>query len=118
MAPDPMTPAGHASRSETLLSRVLGGMSVFALDGSAGSDHLGRPPRCRRFRNFVECLSPLRFSLALVWTAEARQEHLLAVCRVGWPGYGSNRWRCYLRMMNVTETPDSKCSGSRFAAAD
>jgi uncharacterized protein with PQ loop repeat len=31
MAPDPMTPAGHASRSETVLSRVLGGMSVFTL---------------------------------------------------------------------------------------
>ena len=31
MAPDPMTPAGHASRSETVLSRVLGGMSIFTL---------------------------------------------------------------------------------------
>jgi len=31
MAPDPMTPAGHASSSETVLSRVLGGMSVFTL---------------------------------------------------------------------------------------
>ena len=31
MAPDPMTPAGRASRSETALSRVLGGMSVFTL---------------------------------------------------------------------------------------
>ncbi len=31
MAPDPMTPAGHASLSETVLSRVLGGMSVFTL---------------------------------------------------------------------------------------
>lgn len=31
MAPDPMTPAGHASVSETVLSRVLGGMSVFTL---------------------------------------------------------------------------------------
>jgi uncharacterized protein with PQ loop repeat len=31
MAPDPMTPAGHASRSDTVLSRVLGGMSVFTL---------------------------------------------------------------------------------------
>jgi uncharacterized protein with PQ loop repeat len=31
MAPDPTTPAGHASRSETALSRVLGGMSVFTM---------------------------------------------------------------------------------------
>lgn len=31
MAPDPITPAGDASRSDTLLSRVLGGMSVFTL---------------------------------------------------------------------------------------
>lgn len=31
MAPDPMTPADPASRSETVLSRVLGGMSVFTL---------------------------------------------------------------------------------------
>ena len=31
MVPDPMTPAGHASRSETVLSRVLGGMSIFTL---------------------------------------------------------------------------------------
>jgi len=31
MAPDPTTPAGQASRSETLLRRVLGGMSVFTL---------------------------------------------------------------------------------------
>lgn len=31
MAPDPITPAGHAARSETILSRVLGGMSVFTL---------------------------------------------------------------------------------------
>jgi uncharacterized protein with PQ loop repeat len=31
MAPDPTTPAGHASLSETVLSRVLGGMSVFTL---------------------------------------------------------------------------------------
>ena len=31
MAPDPTTPAGHASRSETLLRRVLGGMSVFTM---------------------------------------------------------------------------------------
>jgi uncharacterized protein with PQ loop repeat len=31
MAPDPTTHAGHASRSETLFSRVLGAMSVFTL---------------------------------------------------------------------------------------
>jgi len=31
MAPDPMTPAGHASRSDTVLRRLLGGMSVFTL---------------------------------------------------------------------------------------
>ena len=28
MAPDPMTSAGHASRSDTVLSRVLGGTCV------------------------------------------------------------------------------------------
>jgi len=31
MAPDPTTPAGDTSRSETVLSRILGGMSVFTL---------------------------------------------------------------------------------------
>jgi uncharacterized protein with PQ loop repeat len=31
MAPDPTTPAAQASQSETLLRRVLGGMSVFTL---------------------------------------------------------------------------------------
>src|SRR6185503_528248 len=31
MSPDPTTPAGVASRSETLFSRVLGGMSAFTL---------------------------------------------------------------------------------------
>jgi uncharacterized protein with PQ loop repeat len=31
MAPDPATPAGHAARSETLMSRLLGGMSVFTM---------------------------------------------------------------------------------------
>lgn len=31
MAPDPTTAAGYASRSETMLRRVLGGMSVFTL---------------------------------------------------------------------------------------
>jgi uncharacterized protein with PQ loop repeat len=31
MAPDPTTPAGAASRSDTALSRVLGGMSVFTM---------------------------------------------------------------------------------------
>lgn len=31
MAPDPTTPAGIASRSDTTLSRVLGGMSVFTM---------------------------------------------------------------------------------------
>jgi hypothetical protein len=31
MAPDPTTPAGHAFRSDTVLSPVLGGMSVFTL---------------------------------------------------------------------------------------
>jgi uncharacterized protein with PQ loop repeat len=31
MAPDPITPAGHASLSETVMSRVLGSMSVFTL---------------------------------------------------------------------------------------
>ena len=31
MAPDPTTPAGVASRSDTALSRVLGGMSVFTM---------------------------------------------------------------------------------------
>ena len=31
MAPDPTTPAGHASQSETVLRRVLGGMSIFTL---------------------------------------------------------------------------------------
>jgi uncharacterized protein with PQ loop repeat len=31
MAPDPTTPAAVASRSETVLSRVLGGMSVFTM---------------------------------------------------------------------------------------
>lgn len=31
MAPDPTTPAGAASRSDTVLSRVLGGMSVFTM---------------------------------------------------------------------------------------
>jgi uncharacterized protein with PQ loop repeat len=31
MAPDPMTPAGHESHSETMLKRVLGSMSIFTL---------------------------------------------------------------------------------------
>lgn len=31
MAPDPTTPAAHASRSETGLRRLLGGMSVFTM---------------------------------------------------------------------------------------
>jgi uncharacterized protein with PQ loop repeat len=31
MAPDPKTPAGHASLSETLMSRALGGMSIFTM---------------------------------------------------------------------------------------
>lgn len=31
MAPDPSTPAGVAARSETMFSRVLGGMSVFTM---------------------------------------------------------------------------------------
>src|SRR5688500_14203184 len=31
MAPDPTTAAGNASRSETLLRRALGGMSVFTM---------------------------------------------------------------------------------------
>ncbi len=31
MAPDPKTLAGEASRSETMLRRLLGGMSVFTL---------------------------------------------------------------------------------------
>jgi uncharacterized protein with PQ loop repeat len=31
MTPDPMTSTGHISRSETALSRVLGGMSIFTL---------------------------------------------------------------------------------------
>lgn len=31
MAPDPTTPAAHASNSETVLRRLLGGMSVFTL---------------------------------------------------------------------------------------
>lgn len=31
MTLDPATPAGHASLSETVLSRILGGMSVFTL---------------------------------------------------------------------------------------
>ncbi|TMH66506.1 MAG: hypothetical protein E6H57_13440 [Betaproteobacteria bacterium] len=31
MAPDATTPAGHASHSETLLRRILGGMSVFTM---------------------------------------------------------------------------------------
>lgn len=31
MAPDPTTPAGYASRSEMVLRRILGGMSVFTM---------------------------------------------------------------------------------------
>jgi uncharacterized protein with PQ loop repeat len=31
MAPDPVAPAGHASRPGTLMSRILGGMSVFTM---------------------------------------------------------------------------------------
>jgi uncharacterized protein with PQ loop repeat len=31
MSPDPMSAAGHAARDDTLLRRVLGGMSVFTL---------------------------------------------------------------------------------------
>ncbi len=31
MAPDPTTPAGYSSRSEQLLRRILGGMSVFTM---------------------------------------------------------------------------------------
>ena len=31
MAPDPTTSAGVASRSETLVSRLLGGMSIFTM---------------------------------------------------------------------------------------
>lgn len=31
MAPDPTTPAGVASRPDTALSRVLGGMSIFTM---------------------------------------------------------------------------------------
>ena len=31
MAPDPTTPAAHASRSDTFLRRLLGGMSVFTV---------------------------------------------------------------------------------------
>jgi hypothetical protein len=36
MAPDPTTVAGHASRSEALLRRLLGGMSVFIGHQAAG----------------------------------------------------------------------------------
>jgi uncharacterized protein with PQ loop repeat len=31
MAPDSITPAGHASQSESLLRRLLGGMSIFTM---------------------------------------------------------------------------------------
>lgn len=31
MAPDPATPAGFACLSETVLSRLLGGMSIFTM---------------------------------------------------------------------------------------
>jgi uncharacterized protein with PQ loop repeat len=31
MAPDSMTPAGHAAQSDTFLRRILGGMSVFSM---------------------------------------------------------------------------------------
>jgi uncharacterized protein with PQ loop repeat len=31
MAPDPTTPAAHASRSDTVLRRLLGGMSIFTM---------------------------------------------------------------------------------------
>ena len=31
MAPDPTTPAGASSRSDTILGRVLGGMSIFTM---------------------------------------------------------------------------------------
>lgn len=31
MAPDPTTPAGSAAKSDTLLRRLLGGMSIFTL---------------------------------------------------------------------------------------
>jgi len=31
MAPDPTTPASYASGSDTLLSRILGGMSIFTM---------------------------------------------------------------------------------------
>ena len=89
MAPDPKPPPATAkSQPDTVLRRLLGGMSIFTLFMTVPqiSDHLGRSSGSRRLRAFVERVSAVCGSLVWVRIAARRQEHLPAVRRLGYCG--------------------------------
>jgi hypothetical protein len=68
------------SRSDRLLRRMLGAMSLFTMFMTIPQvDHLDRASGRRGFTAIVECLSRLCRSLALVWDSQTRQEHLFGL---------------------------------------
>jgi hypothetical protein len=100
MAPDPMNPRwSHLFLGDGPKAHLGRHVSLYyAHDRSAGSYHMGWPSSRRRIGGFVECVLALRSPLVLVRASKTRQEHLLAVYRMDWLGYGGNRWRCHLCM--------------------
>jgi hypothetical protein len=81
MFPNPAVPTVHTSDPDTLVRRLLGGMSVFTMLMTIpqvmviwfGHQAAGG------FAAIVERVSCLCPSLVLVWNAETRQEHLFGV---------------------------------------
>jgi hypothetical protein len=79
MFPNPITLTNHTAHSDTLLRRLLGGISLFA-DDSAAPDHMPRSSGRRGFALILERLPRFCRSVVLVRDTETRQEHLFAIC--------------------------------------
>jgi hypothetical protein len=102
---DPTPAAAMSERSEALLRKLLGAMSIFTLLMTVPQvlTDLGRQAGGGRLRAFVERLPAVRAALVLVRLDEARQKHLPAVHRLDRAEQRGDRGRDRLRLTATRE---------------
>jgi len=106
MAPDPTPPASASSSSDTMLRRLLGGMSFFTMLMTIPqvlTIWFGlRPPG---YRCYVERLSCFCRSVVLVRDTETRQEYLFGMRGLDGPRQCCDHRSRYLWISDLNRCP-------------
>src|ERR1700752_4031632 len=89
MAPDPTSPAGVASLSETVLSRVLGGMSVFTMLMTVPQVLTIWVGREAAGVSVLSCSPYLLSALLWLWFGIQKRDRNIYLPCIGWIGLDS-----------------------------